>query len=677
VKSVVTEGKIKKYKTQIYLARDGKVAPFTSGPKNDTSPRWSPDGSKVAFLSERNEDKTQIFLISLDGGEARQLTFRKDGVGEPVWSPDGKRIAFSAVSSPNGSSDSKEEKSDVRVITNIRYKLNGKGFLPEHKAQILVVDVETGAVTQVTHGDYDCREPRWSPDGKSIAFISARFEDHELTSVKDIYVAQVDEAGNGLRKITGTDHAISGLSWSTDGKSIAFYGHNNEYKGATVTGVCVVPAEGGEVCYLTKEAELAVANSAGGDMGGSPTTEPVWSQDSRTIYFSALDRGRTHLYSVDVESKEITRLTGGDCTVSGWTKAKADDTFAIHLQSPTLIGDVFVLEPSAPAPSEGSAWQGFPEESSPAPFDLRPEKPFTVRRLSSVNKELLSSVYLSEPEEFFTLSKDGTLVHGWLMKPIGLKEGEKCPAALEIHGGPHAAYGYVFFHEFQLLAARGYAVVFSNPRGSTGYGQAFLTAIRHDWGGVDYEDVMAAADYAASVPWIDENRMGVLGGSYGGYMTNWVITHTGRFKAAVSMRSTCNRLSQFGASDAAFTNGEWEFDGDPWDNPAAYLDRSPLMYVRNVSTPVMLIHSEQDLRCPMEQAEEFFTALKKTKKTAVLVRFPNENHELSRSGQPKHRVERLEYILAWFDRYLCPDGECYDPAIEPEPNPIVKLPENL
>ena len=220
-------------------------------------------------------------------------------------------------------------------------------------------------------------------------------------------------------------------------------------------------------------------------------------------------------------------------------------------------------------------------------------------------------------------------------------------------------------------------MVYCNPRGSYGYGQKFLTAIRHDWGGVYYEDVMAAASYAASLPWIDDRRMGVLGGSYGGYMTNWVITHTDRFKAAVTMRSTCNRMSQFGASDAAFTNGEWEFDGDPWDNPKAYLDRSPLMYVRNVSTPVMLIHSEQDLRCPMEQAEEFFTALKKTKKTAVLVRFPNENHELSRSGQPKHRIERLEYILAWFDRYLSPDGRCYDPAIETESNLPVKLPEGI
>lgn len=748
IKIVDPKDKAKKYRTQVYLARNRQVTPFTSGPKNDTSPRWSPDGSKVAFLSDRNEGKTQIYLIPTDGGEAMQLTSRKDGVGEPVWSPDGKKIAFSAIcdnvedgvvtggtgdgiggghtdGTADGTRDGADDgnatgsgnddplfdgKSDVRVITNIRYKLNGRGFLPDKKAQILVVDVETGEIEQLTQGPYDCRDPKWSPDGKQIAFTSARFEDNELTSVRDIYIVAVERGSrasnadladargapcsggalqaksaldeNGerrIRKITRTDHSIGSMSWSPDGKTIAFYGHDNEYRGATVAGVCVVPAEGGDIRYLTKETELAVANSAGGDMGGSPITEPTWSEDSKSVYFSALYRGRTHLYAVAVESKEITQITSGDCTVSGWTKASPDNAFALHLQTPTLIGDVFSLHPpTGRCCCEqdcdcGSIHSAFPEETSSPPFDLRASKPFTIRRLSRVNEELLSSVYLSEPIEFETPSKDGTMVHGWLMRPIGLKEREKCPAALEIHGGPHSAYGYAFSHEFQLLAARGYAVVYSNPRGSCGYGQAFLTAIRHDWGGVDYEDVMAAADYAASRPWVDSQRMGVLGGSYGGYMTNWVIAHSDRFKAAVSMRSTCNRLSQFGASDAAFTNGEFEFDGDPWDNPKAYLDRSPLMYVRNIKTPVMLIHSEDDLRCPMEQAEEFFTALKKTKKAAVLVRFPNENHELSRSGQPRHRVERLEYVLAWFERYLNPEGQSYEPAIVPEPNPPVVL----
>jgi dipeptidyl aminopeptidase/acylaminoacyl peptidase len=671
VRSIVEEDKDKKYKSHLCMARGGKVFRFTSGPKNDTSPRWSPKGDRIAFMSERGKDRTQLFLISADGGEAVQLTNRKEGVGEPVWSPDGKKIAFSALETDPeaGGENAGKDKSDVRVITRIRYKLNGRGFLPDRRSQIYVLDVESGEIKQITSGAYDCREPEWSPDGKEIAFISARYEGHEFSSIRDIYVVSAD--GGEMRKVTSSDAVIGGPSWSPDGKLIACYGHDNAFKGATVTGICVVPAKGGSVTFLTREKELAAGSSAGGDMGGSPGTRPTWSSDSEWIFFSALDWGRTHLYRVHASSGEIEQITSGDCSVLGWKKALEDDTFAVHLSSPALIGDVFVLDSNGGS----SPWGDFDEDSGPSPFAIKASKPYTVRRITAVNDELLSSVELSLPTEFTATSADGTKVLGWIMKPVGLKEGKKYPIALEIHGGPHAAYGFVFHHEFQLLAARGYGVVFSNPRGSVGHGQQYVTAIRHDWGGADYQDLMAVTDYAAREPWVDAERMGVLGGSYGGYMTNWIVTQTNRFKAAVTMRSTCNRMSQFGASDAAFMNGDFEFDGDPWDNPEAYLRVSPLMYARKVETPVMLIHSEQDLRCPMEQAEEWFTALKKTGKTAVFVRFPDENHELSRSGKPKHRIERLEFICAWFDRYLSPKEEDYDGGIFRPERPTVTLPD--
>lgn len=689
VKSVIEEDKVKKYKTSIYMAKDGRMYPFTSGPKNDTSPRWSPAGDRAVFLSERGKDRTQMFLISLGGGEAIQLTHRKEGVGEPVWSPDGKKIAFSSLEPENDGADgekdkdkevAQDEKSDVRVVTKIRHKMNGRGFLPDRRSQVFVLDVESKKIIQITQGDYDCREPEWSPDSKFLAFTSARFEGHEFTSIRDIYVVPVE--GGDMRKVTNTNAVVGGLSWSPDAKWIACYGHDNQYKGSTVAGVCVVPADGGTVTFLTKDKELAVGQSAGGDMGGSPGTHATWSNDSASIFFSALNFGKTHIYKVDVATKALVQVTSGNYLVAGWNKAVDNDTFGVHYQSPTIIGDMVILDPlcgqgcGCGMPT-ASAWTGFAEVGEAfKPFCLE-AKGFTVRRLTKINDELLSSVHLSIPEEFEAVSPDGTKVQAWVMKPAEMKEGVKYPLALEIHGGPHSAYGFAFSHEFQLLTSRGYGVLFSNPRGSVGHGQQAMIAIRHDWGGVDFQDIMAAADHAAKLSWVDADRMGVLGGSYGGYMTNWAVTHTDRFKAAVTMRSTCNRMSQFGASDMAFMNGSFEFDGDPWDNPKAYLDVSPLMYVRNVTTPIMILHSEQDLRCPIEQGEEWFVALKKTGKTAIMVRFPNENHELSRSGQPKHRLERLEYILAWFDRYLAPRDEDYLTPIDRPAKPLVKLPEKI
>ncbi len=668
VRSIAKEDGEEKYRTWIYLAEDGKVRQLTSGPRGDFSPRWSPCGRHIAFLSDRGKEKTQIQLISLDGGEARQITFRKSGVGVPVWSPCGKKIAFAAREEAHDDAGNAGKPTGARVVTRIQYKMNGRGLLSDGRSQLFVVDIESGQVTQVTSGEYSCREPEWSPCGRFLAFTSSRFEDYETKSIRDIYIVPV--SGGDMRKITSSDAVLGGPSWSPDGEFIACYGHDNSMHGATVPGVCVVPVSGDPVKFLTRERQLHVGGSASGDMGGSPGHKPAWTKDSQSIYFSAMQRGRTDLYKVCVSSGEISTVTSGNCTVAGWSKADELDSFAVHLSSPATIGDIFVVEDTVQ--SEKLPWKGF-SCSHPGQFDLKGHGG-KIRRLTEVNNPLLSSVHISFPEEFEVESDPGAKVNAWIMKPVGWKEGLKYPCVLEIHGGPHSAYGPTFFHEFQFLASRGYGVVFANPRGSTSYGQQFEAAIRHDWGGADYRDLMAVMDYVQKLSWVDESRLGVLGGSYGGYMTNWMVTQTDLFRAAVTMRSTCNRMSQFGTSDAAYRNGQFEFDGDPWDNPAAYLDRSPIMYVRNVVTPVMIIHSEEDLRCPIGQAEEFFVALKKTGKTAVMVRFPGENHELSRSGKPSNRIERLEYIAAWFDRYLAPCPEDYEVPLEREEALQLKLP---
>lgn len=650
-KSVVDEGKPKAYTTQICITYQGKaqgeVRGFTSVLGNDTCPRWSPCGAKVAFLSDRGKDKNQIYILSLEGGEAAKATSIEGGIRDPAWSPNGKKIAFCALEHDgrhDGSNDDNEScRSDVKVVTRIRHKLNARGFLPEHNCQVYVLDVDSGKVTQVTSGLYDCREPEWSPDGESIVFVSSRFPDHELSLVRDLWL--VPATGGEMKKLTSSDAVLYSPSWSPDGQSIACYGHDNEYKGATVPGVCLVASDGGPVRFLTRPVHLGAGQTASSDVVSASASRPVWSVDGKTVYFTALDRGATGLYSVDTETMAVSKITCGKSVICGWSKATSSDKFAVAVTSPDIICDIWSVDLSVE--------QDNSEDTVLEVVNGKGE----IRRLTNLNQELLESVYLSRPEEVEVEAYDGQKLHAWVMKPIGIQDGKKYPLVLEIHGGPHVAYGFAFLHEFQLLASRGYGVVFGNPRGSAGYGQEFVAATRHDWGGTDYNDVMAIADYAAKLPWVDEARMGVTGGSYGGYMTNWIIGHTGRFKAAVSQRSTCNRFSQFGTSDVAYMNGDFEFDGDPWDNPQAYLDRSPIMYVRNIETPLLLIHSEEDLRCPISQADEMFVALKKLKKTVVMVRFPGENHELSRSGMPGHRVERLEYIIAWFDRYMGPGDD--------------------
>jgi dipeptidyl aminopeptidase/acylaminoacyl peptidase len=281
-----------------------------------------------------------------------------------------------------------------------------------------------------------------------------------------------------------------------------------------------------------------------------------------------------------------------------------------------------------------------------------------LSRLTDFNTPLLSTLALSTPERFEFAGADGWPIEGWVMKPLSAAPGARYPAVLEVHGGPHAAYGNAFFHEFQLLASEGYGVIYMNPRGSQGYGQAFTAATRHDWGGKDYEDLMRGVEHViASFPWVDPDRLGVAGGSYGGFMTNWIVGHSQRFRAAVTMRSVSNAYSQWGTSDLAYQKGFWEYPGDPWENPQFYLERSPLTYVRQIKTPLLILHSEQDLRCPIEQAEQLFVALKKQGTPTLFVRFPNESHDLSRNGQPRHRLERLRHILTWFRTHLPPARE--------------------
>lgn len=636
------EEKGKEYRSEVWIVAAGdscRAVPglpesraFTSGPR-DRAPRWSPDGRMLAFLSDR-AGQAQLFVIPADGGEARQLTSVDGGVSEPVWAPDSGSIAFTArvVSDERPSwlrSGDDREASDVRLYSRLHYKDNGKGLWDGKRAHVFTVPSCGGEPRRITDGPYDDSAPAWSPCGLKIAFASNRSKDPDRTPVADIYV--VPSRGGEPRKVTRSAGPASQPAWSPDGGRLAYYGHDNSYRGATLIHVMVVPADGcAPPADVVAGWDRSTGVAGGSDMMAAASAPPAWSPDGTWLYFLGGDRGATELFRVAAAGPErvAERLTEGRQTIYGISLA-ADGAYAVAaVATQTDPGNLRLLRLVS-----GENGAGLPEV------------------LTDVNAWLADRTVV-EPEEFTVRGPDGDEVHGWIMRPANFRVGERYPLVLEIHGGPHAAYGYAFFHEFQVLCGEGFGVLFVNPPGSSSYGQEFVAATRHDWGGRDYRALMAAVDRAAALDWVDETRLGVTGGSFGGYMTNWIIGQTERFRAAVAQRSTCNRYSQFGTSDIGCFQGEFEFRGNPWDEPHFYLSRSPITYVGRVKTPLLFIHSENDLRCPIGQAEEFYTALRWLGREAAFARFPDEHHELSRAGQPVHRVRRLELIADWFTAQL-------------------------
>ncbi|MBX6342768.1 MAG: S9 family peptidase [Thermomicrobiaceae bacterium] len=361
-----------------------------------------------------------------------------------------------------------------------------------------------------------------------------------------------------------------------------------------------------------------------GDVPRFSSTPPFWSPDGRAIFVLASDHGATSLFRVDLETGEVTRAVGGDRRIGMAQPLPGGEGVVFAASEPTSPGEIFV-----------------------AGLDGRGE-----RQLTDVNRAWRDEVALAEPEELWATSPDGTRVQAWLLRPPGARRDIACPLILYIHGGPVAQYGLGFMHEFQLLAGLGYAVLYANPRGSTGYGEEFAAKLHRAWGEADMPDLMACVDEAIARGGIDPERLGVAGGSYGGIMTNWVIAHTDRFKAAVTQRCCSNYVSMYGTDDISYNWSRYSFGAEVWEDPELYWRLSPISYVARIQTPLLITHSEEDYRCPIEQAEQLYTALKRLRRTVEFVRFPNESHGLSRSGQPKHRVERLNAIVDWFQRYL-------------------------
>jgi dipeptidyl aminopeptidase/acylaminoacyl peptidase len=592
--------------------------PFTSGAVSDAMPRWAPDGRRLAF-ARAIEDNAQIHLIAADGGESRALTRLPAGKIKALeWSPDGSRLAF--VFHPGA----KEKEAPVlRHVTRLRYKEEGAGFLDEERDHVWVVWVRDGKTLQVTKGEWDDAMPAWSPDSAFLAFASNRHPDADYR-IQEIDLWIVPAGGGQARKLPKPRGPAAWPRWSPDGKTIAYLGHDKpeEVWGTANLHVWSVPASGrGDARDLIDGFDRTCEDLVITDTKSfhGVTQPPVWSADGRTIHVLASDHGTCHIYAVPASGGAPKPVTHGAFEVMGFSVGAG--RVAMAVSDPLILGEIYTLD-------RGSR-----------------------RRVSALNDDLWSQLQLSEPEDFDVRSVDGTTIQGWLLKPASFTPSRKWPVILQVHGGPRAQYGYAFFHEFQLLAAQGYVVLYTNPRGSQGYGEAFARAIVNDWGSVDYKDLMAAVDAVCRRKWVDEKRLGVCGGSYGGYMTNWIIGHTDRFRAAITMRCVSNLFSFYGTSDFGFEDHR-EFGGHAFDVPDNYARQSPISFVKNITTPLLITHGEQDLRCPIEQAEQIYTMLKAMKRDVEMVRFPEETHDLSRSGRPDRRVARLKHILRWWKRHL-------------------------
>jgi dipeptidyl aminopeptidase/acylaminoacyl peptidase len=605
---------------------DGSAPPrrYTYGPKKDNHPRWSADGSQLLFVSDR-DGKPQVYVMPADGGEARRVTSLENGVGFPAWSPDGRQVAFISTTGIRVDEDIKDIVS--YHYTEAYFKDDGEG-IKRGRNHVFVQDLDGGDAVQLTDGPDDYRDPVWSPDGSRIAVLCQRADRRAFEWATDIYV--LPASGGEARVLTPGDGPSYSPSFSPDGATLAYLGHRNppETGGSTVVGVWAVPVEGGEPVLLTEGWDRSASHDDVNSDARWGTNEhrPVWSADGSRLLFLATDHGATHVYAVPAAGDEVRAVTGGKRAVYAFSAGRDKLAYlAAELLNP---GDLYA-----------SALDGSGEV-----------------RLTHANEEFLSGFALSEPEEVRFTSTEGAEIQGWVMKPAGYTEGERYPLIIEVHGGPHTAYGYAFFHEFQVLAGRGYGVLYTNPRGSTGYGQEFAVCIVKNWGERDYQDVLAAADWAASQPWVDPDRLGMTGGSYGGFMTNWVVGHTDRFKAAVTRRCVSNWVSFYGTSDIGPRFSEWMVGGTPWDNPEGYARMSPITYVSAMRTPLLVIHSEEDHRCAVEQSEQLFVALKRLGCETEFVRYPQESHSLSRVGKPARRVENLQRVAAWFERYIATSG---------------------
>jgi dipeptidyl aminopeptidase/acylaminoacyl peptidase len=633
------------YDTSIWtVATSGSQEPrrLTSGTR-DSSPRWSPDGRFLAFVrsAEAPGSFPQVYLLPMAGGEAFQLTNVARGAGGPLWSPDGKWIAFGSNANPDDiaklgkppTPDTRD--SDVRVITRAVYRSDGGGYNdPTRPNHLWVVAAPQNAgekptPKQLTNGQFAEGNFVWSGDNSRIFYFTNRNpEPYYALAQTEIYSIPV---GGGVSTfLTKVDMGVGAMSLSPDAKRVAFNASvvHEPIKSYTQPDLWVLElAQNAKPKNLTSGFDFDIGAGLTGDQGapraggGNP---PIWTADGRSIIERYTREGRANLGMFDAENGRLTEVTKGDQAIMSFRTTADRSKLVYTISTPTQINELYIADRNG-----GNS-----------------------KQLTHMNDAILSKLNLTEPEEIWYPSFDGKRIQTWVQKPPDFDPKKKYPLILNIHGGPHAAYGYVFDHEFQWMAAKGYIVVYPNPRGSTSYGQDFGNIIQYNYPGDDHTDLMLAVDEVIKRGYVDEKKLGITGGSGGGVLTNWAVTKTNRFAAAVSQRDISDWSNWWYSADFAQFQPSW-FKGAPFEDKEGFRNRSAITYVDKIQTPMMFILGEADYRTPPGAGgEELFRALKYRKVPTVMVRFPNEGHELSRSGQPWHRIERLQHIVGWFDKYL-------------------------
>ncbi len=613
--------------------KKASIRQITFGDQKDVQPRWSPDGKFISFLSNRGrlDFPVQIHLLPLEGGEAVRLTDIDGSINEYVWSPDGKKFACAITKTDAEEIERRKDpvKKELGVVsrrvTRVFYKLDGAGYRPVERSHIWVVDAKTGKSRQITdHPVFDESDIAWSPDGNTVAFISNRQSDPDFAQDMDgLYL--IPATGGEIKQIPAPDGSKRTPRFSPDGKLLAYVAQEKPILNYLNDNVWIVPLDGSEPTRnLTKKLDVHVAAWTINDQVEPEFMGPTWSNNSKSIYYQICKHGRTELHTIDIHSGITQPVIVEDGVVGSFCFDSDQKSFSYMFGTLTDPGQLFI-------------------------FDMTTMK---SRCLTKLNQAWLPKVDLGTTREIWYKGAAGNDLQGWILTPPGFDPKKKYPSILYIHGGPLTQYGFYFMHEFYYLAAQGYVVYFTNPRGGRGYGEAHAKAIWGGWGGPDYADLMAFVDLIEKEPYIDKDRMGAAGGSYGGYMTLWIVGHTTRFQAVVSQRCVYNMVSMWGSSDF---NWGFQYAVDarqPFIDLKKFWDVSPIKYIGNAKTPTMIMHNENDMRCPIEQGEQAFVALKSLGVPTEMVRFPDEFHGLSRNGRTDRRIARLNAQLRWFDRYL-------------------------